>query len=169
MGGMITQVLWGSSHFNCWALSQIKLQKKIGFDTDDNPISEFDNKQGVQVSQRALVIAAWGWLITYKQSSYFGLYPSHILFLSFCAFFQLDRKNNKNWLIRAFLLSLRRFWVRLTRVMVDAAIIPLLLNWCTRPQAATVGGVLHWTSVASFRILEDSAEIKETRKVDQLG
>ena len=30
-------------------------------------------------------------------------------------------------------------------------------------------GVLHWTSVASFRILEDSAEIKETRKVDQLG
>ena len=29
-------------------------------------------------------------------------------------------------------------------------------------------GVLHWTSVASFRILEDSAEIEDTRKVDQL-
>ena len=32
-----------------------------------------------------------------------------------------------------------------------------------------MGGVLHRTSVASFGVLEDSAEIKETRKVDQLG
>ena len=40
---------------------------------------------------------------------------------------------------------------------------------CARPQAATMGGVLHWTSVASFGILEDSVEIKDTRKVDQFG
>ena len=71
----------------------------------------------------------------------------------------MDRKKNrnKNRSIRVFLGELKSC----DGGRDDNSAPPELMH--------SPSGVLHWTSVASFRILEDSAEIKETRKVDQLG